>query len=63
MATIAIRAHFQKRRMRFFPDRIGNLSDFERFTDVPMAKRLFSQMKMIGSLYRAARFNASWKDP
>jgi hypothetical protein len=28
MATITIRAHFQKRRMRFFPDRIGDLSDF-----------------------------------
>src|SRR5438445_735808 len=28
MPTIAIRAHFQKRRMRFFPDRIGDLSDF-----------------------------------
>src|SRR5215469_14653240 len=28
MPPVAIRAHFQKRRMRFFPDRIGNLSDF-----------------------------------
>src|SRR5438477_13087979 len=27
MATIPIRAHFQKRRMRFFPDGLGILCD------------------------------------
>ena len=40
-----------------------SVTDCVRANAVPMAYRLFSQMKITGSFHRAAMFSDSWKTP